>query len=262
MLVAISSLLFKSRNLADVIDLARAQGIPWLEVWTEHLHRDDDGSLLEKLRRCGLGLSVHGPIGDLNITSANAGIRAESVKQVEQAIEEAARMGARIITVHPGHLTGSKDPPESIWERQVEALSRFARRGKEVGIQVAMETMERRDKEVVIDPEAANRIVDAVGLDNFGITFDISHAHTVMDVGEFIGALRRITHIHISDTRAGKTHVQMGEGEISFPAVLRRLEARYDGPLVIEGWQPRDEAGMVRRSVAFLSEQLEQLEGI
>ena len=259
MQAAISSLLFKSQPLGHVVDLARDVGISWLEVWTEHFWRDDDGQLLKKLRGSGLDISVHGPIGDLNITSTNDGIRRESIRQVRQGVEEAAAMGARVITVHPGYLTGRQDGADSIWDAQIEALSRIAQRGKELGIRVAMETMEKRNKEVVIQPELANQIIDAVNMDNFGVTFDVSHAHTVMDVVEFIRALRKIVHIHISDTKYGKVHVLMGEGEIAFGPVLRALREKYDGALVIEGWSPKDEMGMVRKSTAFLGAELKKV---
>jgi sugar phosphate isomerase/epimerase len=257
MQAAISSLLFKSHPLSHVIELARDVGISWLEVWTEHFWRDDDGRLFQRLRQSGLELSVHGPIGDINITSSNPGIRAESLGQVLQGVEQAAQMRARVITVHPGYLTGRQDGPDSIWDLQIEAFTRVAKRGKELGILVAMETMEKRNKEVVIHPEIANQIIDAVNMDSFGVTFDISHAHTVMDVVEFIRSLRKITHIHISDTKSGKVHVQMGEGEIAFGPVLRTLKEKYDGALVIEGWNPKDEMGMVQKSTAFLRKQLD-----
>ncbi len=260
MQAAISSLLFKSHPLADVIDLARDQGVSWLEVWTEHLWRDDQGDLLKRLRQCGLSLSVHGPIGDLNITSTNQGIREESIRQVIQGIEEAAAMGAQVITVHPGFLTGRQDAPEDIWDMQISAFTRFANRGKELGLVIAMETMEKRNKEVVIYPEIANQITDAVNMENFGVTFDVSHAHTVMDVVEFIRALRRIRHIHISDTKNGKVHALMGQGEIAFEPVLQALREKYDGALVIEGWNPKDEAGMVQQSTTFLNAQLAKLQ--
>jgi len=84
----------------EVIDLARAQGVSWLKVWTEHLWRDDHCDLLKRLRPSDLSLSVHGPIGDLNITSSNRGIREESIRQVLQGIEEAAEMGVKVITIH------------------------------------------------------------------------------------------------------------------------------------------------------------------
>jgi len=260
MQTAISSLLFKSHPLGEVIDLAREQGVSWLEVWTEHFWRDDRGDLIRRLRQSGLNLSVHGPIGDLNITSSNRGIREESIRQVVQAIEEAAAMDARVITIHPGYLTGRQDTPADIWEMQIEAFRRFAARGKELGLTIAMETMEKRNKEVVIHPEIANPIVDAVNMENFGVTFDISHAHTVMDVVEFIRALRKISHIHISDTKAGKVHVLMGQGEIAFGPVLRTLKEKYDGALVIEGWNPQDERGMVQKSTAFLNARLAELQ--
>ena len=257
--VAISSLLFKSHPLGEVIELARDQGVSWLEVWTEHLWRDDQGDLLRRLRQSGLSLSVHGPIGDLNITSSNQGIREESIRQVLQGIEEAAEMGAKVITIHPGFLTGRQDAPEGIWDMQISAFTRFADRGKQLGLVIAMETMERRNKEVVIHPEITNQIIDAVNMDNFGVTFDVSHAHTVMDVVEFIRSLRKISHIHISDTKDGKVHVLMGQGEIAFGAVLEALKEKYDGALVIEGWNPKDEMGMVQKSTAFLNAQLEKL---
>ena len=75
-------------------------------------------------------------------------------------------MGARVITVHPGSLTGRQDEPEGIWDMQIEALKRFSERGRDLGLVVAMETIERRSKEVVIQPEIANRITDAVDMDN------------------------------------------------------------------------------------------------
>jgi sugar phosphate isomerase/epimerase len=257
MQIAISSLLFKSFNLTEVIDLARDKGVTWLEVWTEHFWRDDDGRMFDRLRKSGLDISVHGPTGDINLTSSNRGIREESLKQVLQAVEEAAKMGARVITIHPGYLTGRQDEPDSIRELQIEAFTRIAGKGNDLGIRIAMETMERKAQEVVIRPDLANEIIDAVNMKNFGITFDISHAHTVMDVVEFIRSLRRIVHIHISDTKSGRVHVQMGEGEISFGAVLQALKEKYDGALVIEGWNPKDEMGMVDRSTAFLRRQLE-----
>lgn len=260
MQAAISSLLFKSHPLGDVIDLARDQGISWLEVWTEHLWRDDSGDLVKKLRESGLNLSVHGPISDLNITSSNRGIREESIRQVIQGIEEAAAMDATVITIHPGYLTGRQDAPDDIWDMQISAFARFATRGKELGLVIAMETMEKRNKEVVIYPEIANQITDAVNMENFGVTFDISHAHTVMDVAEFIRALRRIRHIHISDTKNGKVHALMGQGEIAFESVLHALKEKYDGALVIEGWNPKDEAGMVQKSTEFLNAQLAKLQ--
>jgi sugar phosphate isomerase/epimerase len=51
----------------------------------------------------------------------------------------------------------------------------------------------------------------------------------------------------------------MGQGEISFGPVLQTLKQKYDGALVIEGWNPKDEMGMVQQSTAFLKGQLEKL---
>ena len=121
-------------------------------------------------------------------------------------------MGASVITVHPGYLTGRQDTPDDIWDMQISAFTRFAGRGKELGLTIAMETMEKRNKEVVIHPDITNQIIAAVNMENFGVTFDISHAHTVMDVVAFIRALRKI-----SKTRADQ----------SVPRVLALRGGRY-----------------------------------
>jgi len=52
----------------------------------------------------------------------------------------------------------------------------------------------------------------------------------------------------------------MGQGEIAFEPVLQALKEKYDGALVIEGWNPKDEAGMVQRSTEFLNAQLAKLQ--
>jgi sugar phosphate isomerase/epimerase len=52
----------------------------------------------------------------------------------------------------------------------------------------------------------------------------------------------------------------MGQGEIAFEPVLRALKEKYDGPLVIEGWNPKDEMEMVQKSTAFLNAQLANLQ--
>jgi sugar phosphate isomerase/epimerase len=52
----------------------------------------------------------------------------------------------------------------------------------------------------------------------------------------------------------------MGQGEIAFGPVLRALREKYDGALVIEGWNPKDEKGMVQKSTEFLNAQLAKLE--
>ncbi len=119
MQVAISSLLFKTYSLGRVIDLAREFGISCLEVWSEHFWRDDNGQLSQALHKSGLEISVHGPITDLNIHRPIQGFVRSPFSQVLQAVEEATRMGAGVITVQPGHVTGKKDLPRCLSHRGV-----------------------------------------------------------------------------------------------------------------------------------------------
>jgi hypothetical protein len=44
--------------------------------------------------------------------------------------------------------------------------------------------------------------------------------------------------------------------------VLKALKEKYNGALVIEGWNQKDELGMVQKSTAFLNAQLAKLQTI
>jgi sugar phosphate isomerase/epimerase len=157
-------------------------------------------------------------------------------------------MGARV-SRSIGFLAGRQDAPEEIWDMQINAFTRFANREQRTGPHCY--EVEKRNKEVVITRRSRIRCRRGEHGEARGV-IRCSHAHTVMDVVEFIRALKKISHIHISDTKDGKVHVLMGQGEIAFGAVLEALKEKYDGALVIEGWNPKDEIGMVEKSTAFL----------
>jgi len=104
MKLALASTTVRSSSPSESIDIASRLGYDAVEIWAELLWASGEEPVAvgEKAKANGLALSIHGPIRDLNVTSVNSGIRRESRAQYTQAMEDAARMGAKIIVLHPG----------------------------------------------------------------------------------------------------------------------------------------------------------------
>jgi sugar phosphate isomerase/epimerase len=70
-----------------------------------------------------------------------------------------------------------------------------------------------------------------------------------------------VVHVHLSDNTGpgGKTHGPIGEGNVDFLGLLRCMRrAKYQGALVIEGYDPSDPEGTTARNYTKLSDLLRQ----
>lgn len=248
----IASRLLWSYPLHEVITIAESLHYDGVEVWAEHYLRDKGKKTRLKVSQSSLIVTVHAFSFDINITSMNRRIRRESLRQMFDSINYAQEIGAQCMVVHPGKVSSSKDPPEKYWKMQVDALLEIAVKAKEVGVDVNMEIMEPRKKELVTNSDMANDILDAIPMENFGITLDFSHAQLTGRPIDFIQKLKKISHIHLSDTKGNRPHCLLGEGDLDVIGILKALRKRYDGLIIIEGWDPQDEIGMVKKTAQIV----------
>lgn len=93
--------------LSEILPLVHQNGLAGLELWAQQffLENFQGAEYLRYVEKYGLESTVHACSWDLNLASANAGIREASVQQVIRSLELASRIGAREVTVHPGHMT-------------------------------------------------------------------------------------------------------------------------------------------------------------
>jgi sugar phosphate isomerase/epimerase len=191
----------------------------------------------------GRPLSLHMPILGINIASTNPGIREESVRQGLQTIEEAARLGAAGVVVHPG-----APPFEAIMPRDrglpfaIESVCRLAEAAAAAGVEVYLENMPAiivvqgaRPFPVGygVEYEELRHIYDSVDHPSVRLCLDLGHAflagRAVLD------AMLRdedVVHVHANDNRGMRDdHLAWGDGEISkvvnlphdLPASVRTL---------------------------------------
>jgi len=250
----IASRLLWSHPLYDVIAIAERLHYDGVEVWAEHYIRDRGKKSRLALSKSSLFVTLHAFSFDVNITSMNRKIRRESMRQMFDSLQYAYEIEARCVVVHPGRTSSTKDPPEEYWPMQIDSLSEIVLKAKEIGTDVNMEIMEPRKKEIVTTPEMANDIVQAISMENFGITLDLSHAQLTGRPLEFIRKVKKISHVHLSDAKEDTPHYLLGHGDLDVFRVLRELRKRYDGLVIIEGWDRQDELGMVKKTMDMVKE--------
>jgi sugar phosphate isomerase/epimerase len=174
-------------------------------------------------------ISLHMPILGINIASTNPGVRGESVRQIEQTISEAARLGATGVVVHPG-----VPPYEEIMPRDrglphaIDSLRALCEAAGAAGVEVYLENM----PDVAIGPnlprighkiiygvtyEELRHIYDSVRHPSLRLCLDLGHAF--LAGRPTLDALLRdpdVVHVHVSDNLGWRDdHLAWGDGEIS-----------------------------------------------
>ncbi len=205
------------------------------EIFSEadqRVYLDPDG-ISRILEEHGLKCQVHAPICDWNIAAMSDRIREASVEETVETIGAASRMGAGLVTVHPG-LSSMAVPglEERAVLRAKDAAKRIDRVAEEHGIAVAMENMPELPFFLGRKASQLAEIIDGTDL---SVCFDIGHANTAGQIDDMIDLLGdRIANIHIHDNRGEKDeHLTIGEGCIDFRRVIKRMGG-YRGNWIIE----------------------------
>jgi sugar phosphate isomerase/epimerase len=177
MKAALSSTTLRGFSPAELAGTAERLGYEAVEIWSELLWESGEevAALGKSIRGKNLGLSIHGPSRDLNVTSLNPGIRNESRAQYMKSLEDAARMEAEIVNLHPGAFSSSHDTAEAFIPEMTDYAGEIAEAAARLGVRVALEVMEVRSGEYVTDIPTAAGIARGVNNSAFGITVDLAH---------------------------------------------------------------------------------------
>jgi sugar phosphate isomerase/epimerase len=241
--IAVSTMFFHEYPLAEGFDAIGEAGLDGIEFWVETpsfwLYGHPVGELRARIAEHPgfIPVNVHAPILDLNPCSVNPRVAEASLSYAAEAIELAGRIGADVVTVHPGRRT-AKRPPGAPEYRRFERFLGLLREEAEVPgnqVRIAMENMERGVNSLLSRPEEVRELLDREPWLSF--TLDVSHAmaHSVEEVTRFIDLCGdRLANIHFSRSEGGKTHLPV-EGSPRARVVLRALgNAGYAGPLTLE----------------------------
>jgi sugar phosphate isomerase/epimerase len=220
---------------------------------TSQERRQEIRTLLERFE----WVTLHSQHIDLNIASANPGIRQESVRQYLENIELAHDLGSRTCTFHIGHRTRTVNSEADCRHYSAE----FGRRAVEVAekydIMLAFEAGTKAISDMLHgiksdedDLAYIKGTIEDIDSPRFGLHLDVQntvgplyeHGQTSEQwTGRWIDSFAgRIVEVHVSgifQTSIGRTkHASLTMDNVqNFPLILYRLdEAGYSGPIVME----------------------------
>ncbi|MGQ0570771.1 MAG: sugar phosphate isomerase/epimerase family protein [Armatimonadota bacterium] len=238
MKVAASTATARELPLLETVRLVADLEYDGLEVWAEHLwdQEVDPARLRAEAAARGLMLSMHGPTRDLNVTSTNTGIRAESWRQYLAALDDAAAMGAAVVVFHPGAVSSAGDDPEAFWAPLAAFFGHVAERADALGLRVGIENMERRRHEFVTHPDLVVRLLTRISHPAIAMTVDVAHMLYNGDALSLDGLEPFITHVHISGSTRDTVHVPLADGIYDLRPALAGLARFFQGIVAIEGY--------------------------
>jgi sugar phosphate isomerase/epimerase len=261
-------MMFYGYTIEDALPKIHAMGFDAVEIWAEHLWRrnEDPLRIARLLGKNNLRCSVHCPIMDLNITSPNRGIRAESIRQTLASVELTHELNAEMLVVHPGALYTVKNSLDDYWEWLLDASEQVVEQGRRWGVHLALENMDVQSKvEVVKTAQDILRVTDHFAPGELGVVLDTTHLGTTERILEFVKGVPEIHHVHISDAvvvsaEQVRTHLVIGAGTLDFPRVLGAIVPKLRGILSLETFIPPGNDDRIRKQKAYLDTTLAALD--
>ena len=233
----------------DPIAEARARNAPLVQFFLGDPQgykgpevRDAGGedALRADAESAGVDLYVHAPY-IVNVATTNNRIRIPSRKLLQQHVDAAARIGAKGLIVHGGHVNKADDPETGFdnWRKAIEAV--------ELKLPLLIENTAGGDNAMTRYLERIGRVWDAISTteqaDQVGFCLDTCHAHAggndltsvVDDVRAITG---RIDLVHANDSRdafdsGADRHANFGAGRIE-PDLLAQVVRDAGAPVVCE----------------------------
>ena len=257
MKIGLSGLLFSRAPVEEAISKVAELGADCVEVIFDmpHFPPEFNMSGLRRLRRqvdsCGLDVSVHGPIWDMNPASYYREARELALRQVKRAIDTCSSLGGEIIVIHPGRC-----PTPQLEKLLSAAKSRFVKftsecleYSKKRGVKLTLENFSITNEHPYSYPR--QMVPLARKLDGLGITFDIGHAfigkrrekisNPEQEIAKDIRLVgKHLTHLHVHDNHGEwDEHLPPGEGDIDFSPIIKALRhIKYDGRGIAELHNP------------------------
>jgi deoxyribonuclease-4 len=198
-------------------------------------------ALANRIRRAvanvgGSILSLDLPVSEINIASPIPEVVAFSVDHYRKAIDFAAAVESRHITVTSGRKHALLPPPagemDGIFE---DAFHRVAVYAQRAGLRVLFENHPQGFRP---DVGSMMELIARPGLDHVDLLYDVANGFAIGEdpVAGLHAAATRLGGVHFSDAPSGAwRHDPIGTGDIDFASILCALdEIGFTGPCVAE----------------------------
>ncbi|MEW6077274.1 MAG: sugar phosphate isomerase/epimerase family protein [Thermodesulfobacteriota bacterium] len=207
----------------------------------------------------GLMVSVHAPFTSLNIAALNPGVRAESIRQVSDAIDLCADIGGKNVTIHNGLYVLSRNFRKKIpqiaeiqWEYNIESLEKIAARALSRGITLCLENIGYEHNAIDRNVDDLLTIRKAVNSPALSFCIDVGHARLNNELEAAIAKLGPYARqVHFTDN-FGQTddHLIIGTGNFDYSPCLDFIRT-FDGIVILEVVKVGTDPEAARQSLAY-----------
>jgi sugar phosphate isomerase/epimerase len=208
-----------------------------LDDGTHELDKKRIQVLKETAKSYNLEYSLHAPFADVNIASPIKPLLNASLKRLNQSLQNARAMGAKLWVFHPGQRTGiGQFYPDADFKQNSQSIQKIYKTAEEYGINIALENLPAKYWFLMNTPEEFTRFYRETNLP-VGITMDLGHANLEGQIQPFFNLLAdKIVHIHASDNDGtDDQHLGIGEGKIDYNLLAQTLKRNgYDKKVVVE----------------------------
>jgi sugar phosphate isomerase/epimerase len=157
---------------------------------------------------------LHAPYHGMNIACLFESVRRASVEVMTGCFRQAAEIGAAVV-LHPGYFAWEQER-EQANNQFAKSLNELRDAAREYSVTFSFENMGNMDFFNLRTP------ADLPLIGECGFTLDVGHANLNSCLPGFLDEHFAHLHIHDNDGRRD-THSPVGEGTISFPAVIAAM---------------------------------------
>lgn len=233
---------FTEKDL-PLIEKAKALGFAAIDINISHPERFPTSAVKDKVKEVGIEVVTSiGMPADANLISPNQTKRTHGVDTLKLLVDINNEIGSKILGgvtyASWGYLTG-KPPTDQEWQWSVEGMqevTRYARSRSDLVL--AIEPVGRFESHFINVAEDALKYCREVGTGNIKVHLDSFHMiREELSFREAVLACGRpyLGYVHVCENNRGIP----GTGQVPWREFFTALkEVGYDGPLVIESFDP------------------------
>lgn len=230
-----------------VIAKAKEIGFEYMDFAIAHPFDFPVKQVKEELVKTGIHPVATTTLGEeTNMISPDPEIRRAAVEHMKKMVDISVELGAKIIGgvnyAAWGYITG-KGRTEEEWQYAVTGLKEVCDYAKQADPEliITVECVNRFETHFLNVAEDGVKLCKAVGTDNIKVHMDCFHMN--IEESSFAGALKTcgkeyLGYVHVNENNRGIP----GTGTVPWVEVFSTIkEIGYDGPLVIESFDPNFE---------------------
>lgn len=236
-----SSFVYFNYSLQEAIRRLHKYGYQGVEVWggRPHAYRKDLDDEMDEI----VALLDHFEMTVPNfipaqfrypsvLCSLNETVRSDSVRYIQDAIDNALRLGAPYVSLCPGMTLFGEDLDKG-WAQLRKSFLELLDYTEGMDLVLLIEPAHKAESTLILTVEDGLRMIEDIGSERLGILLDTGHANVNgEDLTTVVASLKDVPfHIHIDDNHGDSdAHMIPGDGSIDFGPLVKALgEINYQG---------------------------------